>query len=97
MITGFADQGSEDIYDGNDTRAARQTLPTPLWPIAVRKLDLLENAQELRDLAAPPSNRLEKLKGRLAGRYSIRINAQYRVVFAFESGQASEVQIVDYH
>jgi proteic killer suppression protein len=97
MISGFADHGSRDIYDGEDTRAARRVLPKELWGKARVKLDLLEAAHELRDLMAPPSNRMEKLKGDLAGKYSIRINDQYRLVFRFENGNANDVEIVDYH
>jgi len=52
---------------------------------------------DIRDLAVPPGNRLEKLKGRLAGFYSIRVNDQFRIVFKFQAGQASHVQNVDYH
>ncbi|MCI0571332.1 MAG: type II toxin-antitoxin system RelE/ParE family toxin [Myxococcaceae bacterium] len=97
MITSFADKASEDIFNGTNSKEARQRLPRELWPIAQRKLDLLNSAQDLRDLTAPPSNRLELLKGALAGRHSIRINDQYRVVFTWTPGKASEVQIVDYH
>jgi proteic killer suppression protein len=97
VIAGFADQGSHDIFDGNDTKAARRCLPKDLWERARIKLDLLAGAEELRDLSAPPSNRLQKLKGDLAGKYSISINDQYRIIFEFENRNASEVQIVDYH
>lgn len=58
---------------------------------------MLNNAHELRDLFAPPSNRLEKLKGDRAGQYSIRINDQYRICFHFHEGEAQNVAIVDYH
>jgi len=52
---------------------------------------------DIRDLTIPPGNRLEKLKGRLAGFYSIRVNDRFRIVFKFQAGHASHVQIVDYH
>ena len=58
---------------------------------------MLNAAHDLLDLKAPPANRLEKLRGNLAGFWSIRINDQYRVVFKFANGTASEVRIVDYH
>jgi len=54
-------------------------------------------AGDVRDLAIPPGNRLEKLKGDLAGFYSIRVNDQFRIIFKFQAGQASHVQIIDYH
>ena len=67
------------------------------WPVARRKLDMLDAAAEATDLRAPPGNKLEKLRGRLAGKWSIRVNDQYRIVFGFESGNATAVGIVDYH
>lgn len=65
--------------------------------IAKRKLDMLDYAVSLNDLLAPPSNRLEALKGNLNGYYSIRINDQWRIVFKWENGKATNVNIVDYH
>ena len=64
---------------------------------ARRKLDLVGAAAEIRDLTVPPGNRLEKLRGDLAGFYSIRVNDQFRIIFRFEGGNASAVQLVDYH
>jgi len=64
---------------------------------AKRKLEALNAASRLEDLAAPPSNRLEKLKGRLKDFYSIRINDQWRVIFRWVEGEPHEVRIVDYH
>jgi toxin HigB-1 len=64
---------------------------------AIRKLDMLNAARELRDLRAPPGNRLEALRGDLKGKNSIRVNDQWRLVFRRESGDAHEVEIVDYH
>ncbi len=61
-----------------------------------RKLLYLHDAAELRDLRVPPGNRLEVLKGKLAGHYSIRINDQWRIVFRWEGGNAEDVGIVDY-
>ncbi|KAA5804851.1 plasmid maintenance system killer protein [Alkalicaulis satelles] len=65
--------------------------------VAARKLDMIEAADRLDDLRAPPGNRLEALKGDLAGRYSIRVNAQWRIIFAWRDGHAEEVDLVDYH
>ncbi len=97
MILEFADDGTEDIFHGNRSKAARRCLPPELWLAARRKLDRLNRATEPRDLADPPGNRLESLKGDRAGYFSIRINDQYRIVFRFERSDARDVQIVDYH
>jgi len=97
MILDFADEVTEDVFHGNRTKAARRCLPQELWTAAQRKLDRLNRAKEPRDLADPPGNRLEALKGDYAGFFSIRINDQYRIVFRFERGDAREVGIVDYH
>lgn len=65
--------------------------------IVARKLDMLDYAQLLTDLASPPGNRLEALKGNLAGRYSIRINDQWRVIFRWTSAGPADVDVCDYH
>jgi proteic killer suppression protein len=97
MILDFADQATEDIFHGTASKVARRRLARELWPAAQRKLDRLNRAREARDLADPPGNRLELLKGELAGLYSIRVNDQYRIVFRFQMGDAREVRLVDYH
>ena len=97
MILDFADQATEDIFHGARSKEARRCLPQERWPAAQRKLDRLNRATEPRDLADPPGNRLEALKGDRAGFYSIRANDQIRIVFRFENGDARQVQIVDYH
>jgi proteic killer suppression protein len=97
VIRSFADRGTEDIFNGVDTRAARRTCPKSLWPSARRKLDQLNRARDLSDLAVPPGNRLERLRGNRVGQYSIRINEQYRVCFYWEIGYADQVEITDYH
>lgn len=96
MVRSFGDSGTEDVFHGRDTRRARQTLPAELWGIARRKLDWLNAAARLQDLQVPPGNRLEALKGKGAGWFSIRINRQYRIVFRWDDC-AHEVTIVDYH
>ena len=63
----------------------------------MRKLRLLNNAVSLDELRIPPGNRLEALKGGRAGQWSIRINDQWRLCFAWRSGDAWNVEIVDYH
>jgi toxin HigB-1 len=97
MIASFADPGTRDIYNGADTKAARKTLSKELWSVARRKLDMLDAAHSLEDLKVPPNNKLAKLKRDLAGKYSIRICDQWRVIFVFAGGMASEVLIKDYH
>lgn len=96
MIIGYADEATRDVHIGVESRAARR-FGADVRVVAQRKLDLIGAAADIRDLAVPPGNRLEKLKGRLAGFYSIRVNDQFRIIFKFHAGQASHVQIVDYH
>jgi toxin HigB-1 len=97
VIVSFPDKGTEDVFDGCATKGARKSCPPDLLRIARRKLDLLNQAAALGDLRAPPSNRLEKLKGWRAGQYSIRINDQWRVCFRWAESGAEDVEIVDYH
>ena len=97
MIRSFADQGTEDIYNGTNSKAARRTCPRSLWPVAVRKLDQLDSVQSLTDLRVPPGNRLEALHGEREGQYSIRINEQYRICFVWQGDDIEGVEIVDYH
>ena len=97
MIASFRDEGTEDVFDGRDTKKARKACPQNLWRVAHRKLDQIDQAIYLDDLRIPPANRLEALKGDREGQHSIRINDRYRVCFAWTEGGAEEVQIVDYH
>jgi proteic killer suppression protein len=85
------------VFDGSDTAAARKTCPRDLWPIARWKLDQLNRVRDLGELAVPPGNRLERLRGGRSGQYSIRINEQYRICFLWEAGYADSVEITDYH
>jgi toxin HigB-1 len=96
VIVSFADDATRDLYDGTDSRAARQ-VPRSLWRAARRKLDALAAAAALQDLRIPPGNRLERLAGDRAGRWSIRVNDQFRLTFRFEKGQARDVRCEDYH
>ena len=96
MIVSFGDKATRDVFDGTDSKEAR-SIPKQLWKVALRKLDMLNAARDLMDLTAAPSNRLEKLKGSLAGYWSVRVNDQCRVIFKFANGNAEQVQIVDYH
>jgi proteic killer suppression protein len=97
MIVSFRDPGTEDIFNGRNTRRARQTCPRNLWPIAVRKLDQLDSAISLDELRIPPGNQLEVLHGDRRGQASIRINERYRVCFAWTDRGPAAVEIVDYH
>jgi proteic killer suppression protein len=93
MIKSFRDKETERIYDGFKSLKLDQSMQ----PVAYRKLHMLDNANQLQDLTAPPSNHLEKLKGNLEGRHSIRINDQYRICFIWKNNDCFEVEIVDYH
>jgi proteic killer suppression protein len=96
MIQSFGDLPTEHVFYGEHTRQAR-TIPKALWPSVRRKLFYVHAATTVADLRLPPGNRLEALKGSLAGRYSIRVNDQYRVTFRFDAGHAWEVRCEDYH
>ena len=97
MIISFADRGTEDIYDAVDSKAARRCCPEHIWHVARRKLDHLNRARRLHDLASPPSNRLEALHRDRKGQHSIRINDQYRICFYWTDLGAADVEIADYH
>lgn len=88
-------------YTCTDTRDLYQTLKSRRWKaierVALRKLFQLDTAVTLADLKVPPGNKLEALHGDRAGQHSIRINAQWRVCFRWDNGDAHDVQIVDYH
>lgn len=96
MIVSFKGQGTEDIFDGEDSRASRKTLPSNLHARASKTLDQLAAAVSLKSLSLP-GLRLEKLKGDRNGQDSIRINDQYRVCFRWTEEGAHDVEIVDYH
>ncbi len=96
VIVNFGDRRTKDIFDGTDSKEAR-SVSKALWPVAHRKLDMLNAAHDLLDLRVPPGNKLEKLRGDLAGFLSIRITDQFRVIFRFADGNASDVRIADYH
>ena len=93
MIISFGSKDTERIWDGIRIKK----IPLEIQNIGRRKLRMLNNAQNINDLRIPPSNRLEKLIGNLKGFYSIRINKQWRIIFKWDSGNASEVEIIDYH
>jgi len=93
MIRSFADRETQSIWEGKQSRK----LPADIQPTARRKLRMLNNARDLNDLRVPPGNRLEALKGKRSGQFSIRINDQWRICFEWEENGAHEVGIVDYH
>jgi proteic killer suppression protein len=93
----FKSRATKELYNGNPTSAARRLVPANLRQRALDKLTLVDAAATLADLAAPPSNRLEALKGDRKGQHSIRINNQYRICFRWTQSGAVDVEIVDYH
>ncbi|MEN9548576.1 MAG: hypothetical protein RIR12_1167 [Bacteroidota bacterium] len=93
MIVSFSSKETERIWNGESVKA----LPNEIQTIGRRKLRMLNNAQNLKDLQIPPSNRLEKLKGMLKDFFSIRINNQWRIIFKWANNNAYEVEITDYH
>lgn len=97
MIRSFADQATEDIFNGKNSRAARRALPQQLVGVALRKLEQLDSVERLEDLRIPPGNRLEALRGDREGQHSIRTNEQYRVCFEWSDSGPEAVEVVDYH
>lgn len=92
MIKSFGDKETGRLYQTGESVKYRAVLKA-----AIRKLDYLNAAKTLNDLAVLPGNRLEALKGDYQGRHSIRINDQFRIVFRFDDNDAYEVKIEDYH
>ena len=97
MIQSFRDAGTEDIFNGENTKEARKACPESLWKIAARKLDQIDSVSVLRELKIPPGNMLEALSGDRKGQHSIRINDQYRICFVWTNAGPDRVEIVDYH
>lgn len=93
MIRSFRDSETALIWNGWRSRR----LPFDVQSAALRKLMMLHRAQTLQDLRVPPANRLEHLKGRRSGQWSIRVNRQWRICFRWMDGDARDVEIVDYH
>jgi proteic killer suppression protein len=96
VIASFADHATADLFHGHESTRMRQ------WDLAVRraafrKLDMLNYAAKLSDMQVPPGNRLEALRGKLAGYHSVRVNDQWRIVFKWKGGAAHEVKLTDYH
>ena len=93
MIDSFGSKETRKIWEGERIRG----FSNEIQEIARRKLRMLNNSQNIADLQIPPSNKLEKLKGNLKDFYSIRVNDQWRIIFKWNKGSASEVVLVDYH
>ena len=93
MIISFGSKDTEKIWNGERIKR----IPIEIQQIGRRKLRMLNNSQNIGDIKIPPSNRLEKLSGKLKDFYSIRINDQWRILFIWENNHAKEVEIIDYH
>ncbi|MEO6719460.1 MAG: type II toxin-antitoxin system RelE/ParE family toxin [Ferruginibacter sp.] len=93
MIVSFGNSDTEKIWNGIRVKG----LPIEIQNVGRRKLRMLHNSVDLIDLRTPPSNRLEKLSGKLKEFYSIRINDQWRIIFSWNAGNAAQVEIIDYH
>jgi proteic killer suppression protein len=97
VIQSFKNAGTEDIFNGEDTKAARKICPSSIWKIAARKLDQIDSVAVLRELRIPPNNKLKALSGDRKSQYSIRINDQYGICFVWTESGPDQVEIVDYH
>lgn len=93
MINSFGNKETDEIWKGIRVKK----MPVEIQNVGRRKLRMLNNSQDINDLRIPPSNRLEKLSGKLSQYHSIRINKQWRIIFIWENGMASRVEILDYH
>ena len=96
MIVSFGDKTTAALYHGERAKAVRR-FPPDVRKLALRKMDVLNGARELRELRSPPGNRLEALRGDLVGHHSIRVNDQWRIIFRWIEGDAHDVKVLDYH
>lgn len=92
-IRSFGDARTEELWHRGTSRA----FPGNLHGTMLRKLHLVNAAADIRDLAVPPGNRLEKLHGKRSEDWSIRVNDQWRITFRWSNGQADAVKVEDYH
>lgn len=92
MIQSFSDRDTEELFRTEANRRFHA-----IARVALRKLIQMNQAGSLDDLKVPPGNRLEALKGNLAGFHSIRVNDQWRIVFRWTNAGPADVAIVDYH
>ena len=93
MIVNFGDKNTEKIWRGETVKK----IPLEIQKTGRRKLRMINNSQDVVDLRIPPSNKLEKLKGKLKDFHSIRINVRWRIIFIWKNNNAEQVQIIDYH
>jgi len=93
MIVSFGDKTTQKIWDGEWVKG----FSTDIQNTARRKLRMLNNSIDVKDLMIPPSNRIEKLKGNRKDFYSIRVNNQWRLIFRWKNGNAFNVELKDYH
>jgi proteic killer suppression protein len=93
VINSFGDKETKKVWG----QEVSLKLPRDIQRVALRKLLMVDAAETLEDLKAPPKNDLEKLEGSRKGQFSVRINDQWRVCFHFRKGHATDVSIVDYH
>jgi len=93
MIIDFKSKEIGKIFSGEFSKM----FPQDIYRVIQRKLWMIDASVNLQDLRIPPSNRLEKLKGKRVGQYSIRINKQWRICFRWQNGNAYQIEVVDYH
>lgn len=93
MIKTFADKRTQELY----SRGKSKRFPSDVASRAARKLEYIHLAEQLEDLKVPPGNRLHALSGNRKGQHAIAINAQRRICFRFEEGDAYDVEVCDYH
>ena len=93
MIKSFGHRDTERLFRRERVRG----FPAELLRVMLRKLAVIDAAEQLEDLRVPPGNRLERLHGDRAGQHSIRVNDQWRICFRWKDADAYDVEIVDYH
>ncbi|MDI1354967.1 MAG: type II toxin-antitoxin system RelE/ParE family toxin [bacterium] len=93
MIVSFGDKTTQKIWEGERVKG----FSTEIQETTRRKLRMLNNSFDIKDLMIPPANRLEKLKGNRKDFYSIRVNDRWRLIFHWENGNAFKVELIDYH
>ncbi|MCD6224938.1 MAG: type II toxin-antitoxin system RelE/ParE family toxin [Deltaproteobacteria bacterium] len=97
MIQSFKGKGTEDVFNGKNTKIDRKICPQSLWKIASRKLDQIDSVQLIEELRILPGNHPEALSGDRIGEFSIRTNDQYRICFKWAPNGLGQVEITDYH
>lgn len=93
MVVSFGDKTTQKIWEGERVKG----FSTDIQETTRRKLRMLNNSFDIKDLMIPPSNKLEKLRGGLKDFYSIRVNDQWRIIFKWDNGNAFNVELLDYH